>query len=442
MPNNATITHDQLRTLFLETELGGNTQDLNRFTYAEKGNSTYTFGLLQFDVGKNGAGVKGFLKENGFSNDDIQKLSQHGGLSRTELNALDAKLHVIPQDKIDQFTDRQLDKSIQGVDSVIDQVRKQNPAAADAIGKDPKLQLGIADYENQFGSVGPQFVGFLAGNTEKLVGGTVHAGDPPTREDLQKFINATGYGHDKVNAKAVESRAERFDEAMSALKLGPARKAPDHTSDRADPVLKQGTHGTSVHDLQADLAQLGYKDGNGQPLKADGNFGLDTRHAVERFQHDHHLKADGIAGLDTLKALDHALAKNIAPNLADPKNPDYKLYEQALVGVKKIDTDMGRASDQHSTNLAAALTVAAKAQGLTRIDTVALSEDGSRAFAAQNTSPFRKLADVPTAQATATPIEQSSVAAHAVQSVPAPTHASHLPPPNQQHAPQQTGPAL
>src|SRR6185437_6978464 len=82
MPNNATITRNQLRTLFLETELGGNTRNLNRFTYAEKGSSTYTFGLLQFDVGKNGADVKGFLKENGFGDDDIKKLSQHGGLSR------------------------------------------------------------------------------------------------------------------------------------------------------------------------------------------------------------------------------------------------------------------------------------------------------------------------------------------------------------------------
>ncbi len=416
MPNNATITHDQLRTLFLATELGGNTQDLNRFTYAEKGSSTYTFGLLQFDVGKNGAEVKGFLKEHGFSDDDIKKLSQHGGLSRTELNILDVKLQAVPQDKIDQFTNKQLDKSIASVDDVIDQVRKQNPAAADAISKDRKLQLGIADYENQFGSVGPQFVGFLAGKSEKLIGGTVQAGDPPIRDDLQKFINATGYGHDKANAKAVESRAERFDEAMGTLKLGPATKGSSHTSDKAGSVLKQGAHGTAVHDLQADLAKLGYTGSNGKPLKADGAFGPDTLNAVERFQHDHHLKVDGTVGMKTLKALDQAQVKNVAPSLADSKNPDHALYEQALAGVHKLDANLGRKPDQQSDQLAAGLVVAAKREGMTKIDSVALSEDGSRTFAVQGKpdSPQRQITQVQTAQAVNTPIEKSSAVAQAM----------------------------
>lgn len=187
-------------------------------------------------------------------------------------------------------------------------------------------------------------------------------------------------------------------------------------------------HRDDVKKLQLELAALGYKDRKGRPLKADGDFGIDTRHAVERFQHDHHLKMDGIAGPATLKALGQAQAKNVAPGLDDKRNPDHTLYEQALAGVKKIDADMGRTSDQHTTSLAAALAVAAKAQGLTRIDTVAISEDGSRTFAAQNTSPLRTFADVPTAQAVHTSIEQSSAAASATLSnqanagVQAPTH--------------------
>jgi peptidoglycan hydrolase-like protein with peptidoglycan-binding domain len=412
MPNNTTITDDQLRTVFLATELGGNTKDLNQFTYAEKGTSTYSFGLLQFDVGKNGADVQEFLKDNGFSKGDIAMLSKHGGLSQTERNTLDTKLQAIPQDKIDQFTNKQLDKVVAGVDSTIDQVRKQNPAAADAISRDPKLQLGIADYENQFGPAGPQFVGFLAGKSEKLAGGTVQTGDTPSREDIQKFINATGYGHDKANAKAVESRAERFDEAMGTLKLGPVTNTLSHTSDKLGSVLKQGAHGTAVHDLQADLAKLGYTGSNGKPLKPDGDFGLDTRHAVERFQHDHHLKVDGIAGPKTLEALDHVQAKNVAPNLADPKNPDHALYEQALAGVHKLDANLGRTPDQQSDQLAAALVVAAKREGLTKIDNVVLSGDGSHAFAVQGAadSPNRQIAHVQTAQAVNTPIDQSSQA--------------------------------
>lgn len=390
-------------------------------------------------MGKNGAEVKGFLKEHGFSDDDIKKLSQHGGLSRAELNALDAKLQAVPQNKIDQFTNKQLDKSIVGVDDVIDRVRKQNPAAADAISNDPKLQLGIADYENQFGSVGPQFVGFLARKSEKLTGGTVQAGDPPTREDLQKFINATAYGHDRANTKAVESRADRFDEAMGTLKLSPATRTSSHTSNEAGSALKQGARGTTVHDLQADLAKLGYTGSDGKLLKADSDFGIDTRYAVERFQHDHHLKVDGIAGLITLKALDHVQVKNVAPNLADPKNPDHALYEQALSGVHKLDANLGRKPDQQSDQLAASLVVAAKREGMTKIDKVAISEDGSRAFAVQGwpDSPSRQIAHVQTAEAVNMPLTQSSAAAHAMALTPtepvAPVPTHHAPQPGLVH---------
>jgi putative chitinase len=129
-----------------------------------------------------------------------------------------------------------------------------------------------------------------------------------------------------------------------------------------------------------------------------------------------------------------------SPRLNDSSHPDHALYQQALDGVHKIDSGMGRTSDQHSANLAAALTVAAKTQGLTRIDAVALSEDGSRTFAAQNSSPLRKLADVATTQAVSTPIEQSSIAAHVVQPEPTCILVPHMPPLNQQQAPQQTGP--
>ncbi|HEY0198833.1 MAG TPA: peptidoglycan-binding domain-containing protein [Rhodanobacter sp.] len=187
---------------------------------------------------------------------------------------------------------------------------------------------------------------------------------------------------------------------------------PTRISERAGGILEQGAHGTAVHDLQTDLAKLGYTDGNGKPLKADGDFGLDTRHAVERFQHDHRLKVDGVAGPKTLEALDHVQAKNVIPNLADPKNPDHALYEQALTGVHKIDANQGRKPDQQSDQLAAGLVVAAKREGMTKIDNVVLSEDGSRAFAVQGKldSPLRQIAHVQTAEAVNTPIDKSSQA--------------------------------
>lgn len=95
--------------------------------------------------------------------------------------------------------------------------------------------------------------------------------------------------------------------------------------------------------------------------------------------------------------------------ISDPNSPDHALYKQALAGVQKIDADMGRASDQLSRNLAASLAADAKAQRLTRIDAVAISEDGARTFAVQNDIGVQRYADVTTAQGVQTSIAQSSV---------------------------------
>jgi len=72
------------------------------------------------------------------------------------------------------------------------------------------------------------------------------------------------------------------------------------------PVLKQGSSGPDVTNLQQKLKDLGF-DPNG----VDGNFGSGTRDAVISFQQSKGLQADGIAGTATLAALDGAGA---APN--------------------------------------------------------------------------------------------------------------------------------
>jgi hypothetical protein len=97
-------------------------------------------------------------------------------------------------------------------------------------------------------------------------------------------------------------------------------------------------------------------------------------------------------------------------HLDHPSHPDNKLFQQAHDGVKKLDAEHGRASDHHSANLAGALTVEAKSQGLKRIDMVALSDDGSKAFAAEKVIPgaFKNVAGVETAHAVNLPIEQST----------------------------------
>jgi putative chitinase len=64
------------------------------------------------------------------------------------------------------------------------------------------------------------------------------------------------------------------------------------------PILRQGSSGSDVTDLQQKLKDLGF-DPNG----VDGNFGPGTRDAVIAFQQSKGLQADGIAGPATLAAL-------------------------------------------------------------------------------------------------------------------------------------------
>ena len=118
----------------------------------------------------------------------------------------------------------------------------------------------------------------------------------------------------------------------------------------------------------------------------------------------------------TQQALHKALREqSVDHDLTNPRHPDHALFEQALVGVRALDARHDRASDRHSLNLAAALTLEAKREGLTRIDQVALSEDASRTIAIQQpTSPTEILpryAGVVTMTGLQTPMAESAARA-------------------------------
>lgn len=70
------------------------------------------------------------------------------------------------------------------------------------------------------------------------------------------------------------------------------------------PVLRKGDRGAFVHDLQAQLAKLGYTLG-----KQDGQFGARTLAAVVAFQAENDIAADGIVGDRTWTALGKADAR-------------------------------------------------------------------------------------------------------------------------------------
>jgi flagellum-specific peptidoglycan hydrolase FlgJ len=251
--------------------------------------------------------------------------------------------------------------------------------------------------------------------------------DPDTKGNLEKEANAL--------QKAGYATDPKYAEQLAAVYTGPTMQraikqaqepsaAPEHrpttpakrvnTASHAAPVYGQGDNSATVRQLQTDLRHLGYTDAHGKPLHIDGDFGPATQAAVQAFQRDHHLAVDGKAGPKTLEVLHtqtQSHAKTSLPGLDNPKNPDHALYQQALAGVRQLDAQAGRAPDQHSANLAAALVVEAKKEGMTRIDHVALSTDGgSRVFAVQTDASVHMYADVPTLPSLNTPIDKSSAA--------------------------------
>ncbi|WNL46986.1 peptidoglycan-binding domain-containing protein [Dyella sp. BiH032] len=172
-------------------------------------------------------------------------------------------------------------------------------------------------------------------------------------------------------------------------------------------VLKHGAHGDAVGKLQEDLNRLGYG------LQADKAFGPLTEAKVRAFQHDHGLQPDGQVGPLTQAALAREIgsqARHAGQHLGDAAHPSHNVFRQALDGVHRIDAERNRTPDQISQNVAGSLTVAAQRAGLTRIDHVMISEDGSRIYAVQGdlNSPLKRMAEVPTQQAVNTSIEQSS----------------------------------
>ena len=98
------------------------------------------------------------------------------------------------------------------------------------------------------------------------------------------------------------------------------------------------------------------------------------------------------------------------PRLDQSSHPDHGLYRQSLDAVHRLDAQHGRHSDVSSDNLAAAVTVQARRDGMSGIDHVVLSEDKSKAFGVQGDlhSPTKQIAELNTAQAVSTSVEQSS----------------------------------
>ncbi len=96
------------------------------------------------------------------------------------------------------------------------------------------------------------------------------------------------------------------------------------------PVLRVGSVGSDVSDLQTRLTELGYYTG-----AVDGSYGLSTQTAVMEFQTRHGLTADGVAGRQTQDALYAygAQPKYVTVDSAQ-QSDSYPLLKQGAAGVE------------------------------------------------------------------------------------------------------------
>jgi putative chitinase len=243
------------------------------------------------------------------------------------------------------------------------------------------------------------------------------------REDVTKATHAINGGENGLADR--QTRYEKWEKAltpelMEKLSTGDLGRPTSHQTDERKPavsaaqpgkndsdgVLRHGEKNDSIRQLQDTLNNFGYRDKEGRALREDGGFGDRTKEAVQAYQQAHGLKADGVVGPQTLEALKKSQS---APLLSDSRHPDNALYQQAVKGLEQLGPQAFKNRNELE-NAAGATVFEAKASGLTRIDHVLQSSNGTGLFAVQGApnDPAHNRVHLDKAQAAAEPLEKSA----------------------------------
>lgn len=176
-----------------------------------------------------------------------------------------------------------------------------------------------------------------------------------------------------------------------------------------------------THALSAPIDKVVASDGHAYSHEKDGTWSrpgmiYGTNPADTRMREELDLSERALGNLkastDRTAHGQQTSAPAAPSRLDDPRHPDNALFNQVRGYVVDLDKSLGRTPDQHTDNISSALTVQARADGLQRVDQVALSTDGNKIWAVQ-TPPGRKdhlfdqRTSVPTAEAN-TPMEKSA----------------------------------
>ena len=105
-------------------------------------------------------------------------------------------------------------------------------------------------------------------------------------------------------------------------------------------IIKEGSKGTDVKELQRALKELGYNCGI-----ADGIFGMGTRVQVEKFQEDNDLYPDGIVGSGTLSVMNPQLPEALKFQIDGEPDPDETFIKLPWT---KVEADKVKGSGGYS----------------------------------------------------------------------------------------------
>jgi peptidoglycan hydrolase-like protein with peptidoglycan-binding domain len=133
---------------------------------------------------------------------------------------------------------------------------------------------------------------------------------------VQRCLQRLGYYNGPINGNfgpLTENAVKRFQQAKKIPAIGQvgpqtqralqAACQSRQSKSSSSNVLKVGSRGAAVTQLQQSLRTLGYYKG-----PVTGYFGQETEQAVIRFQQSKRLQADGVAGANTLQVIRTSLA--------------------------------------------------------------------------------------------------------------------------------------
>ncbi len=126
-----------------------------------------------------------------------------------------------------------------------------------------------------------------------------------TEKAVKDFQRSKGLAVDGIFGPATFRALNSANKGSSSSKPSSPSRSGNLASSR---LLRMGTRGQDVKNLQEALNRLGYNCG-----KADGIFGRATYNAVVSYQRAQGLSADGIAGPQTINAINGGKASNPTP---------------------------------------------------------------------------------------------------------------------------------